>query len=177
MMTAEVTVTGQPASRSGGMSAARPPLIRALNEQLLLGHIRQLGPCSRADLARLSGLSKPTVSLALAAVERAADPGRRPADRRAGPVGSAVRGPARRRLRLGLDVGAQYLRGAVADLAGTVRARGAARLHAASVRGRIDELVQLAGSLCAEAGLDRSAITQAVIGSPASTTRSATRWR
>ena len=56
---------------AGPRSAARPPLIRAMNEQLLLGHIRDLGPISRADLARLSGLSKPTVSLALAAVERA----------------------------------------------------------------------------------------------------------
>ena len=51
------------------LSAARPPLIRAMNEQLLLGHIRVFGPCSRADLARISGLSKPTVSLALANVE------------------------------------------------------------------------------------------------------------
>ena len=53
------------------VSAARPQLIRAMNAQFLLGHIRDHGPCSRADLARLSGLSKPTVSLALAAVEQA----------------------------------------------------------------------------------------------------------
>src|SRR5260370_12987296 len=59
------------AGRPGAMSAARRQLIRALNEQLLLGHIRDHGPCSRADLARLSGLSKPTVSLALATVEQA----------------------------------------------------------------------------------------------------------
>src|SRR5258708_38622565 len=59
------------AGTPGAMSAARPQLIRALNEQLLLGHIRDHGPCSRADLARLSGLSKPTVSLALATVEQA----------------------------------------------------------------------------------------------------------
>jgi predicted NBD/HSP70 family sugar kinase len=138
-----------------------------LNEQLLLGHIRQLGPCSRADLARLSGLSKPTVSLALATVERAGLI--RVAGQQTGRPGRAAQLYEVRPdvgYVLGLDVGAQYLRGAVADLAGTVRARGAARLHAASVRGRIDELVQLAGSLCAEAGLDRSAITQAVIGSP-----------
>jgi len=51
--------------------AARPALIRALNEQLLLDHIRTSGPYSRADLARVSGLSKPTVSLALANLERA----------------------------------------------------------------------------------------------------------
>ena len=61
---------------SGGVlpngQAARPPLIRAMNEQLLLEHIRFSGPYSRADLARVSGLSKPTVSLALANLERAA---------------------------------------------------------------------------------------------------------
>src|SRR5258708_12677384 len=58
-----------PAGQLNGQ-AARPQLIRALNEQLLLSHIRQVGPCSRADLARISGLSKPTVSQALANVER-----------------------------------------------------------------------------------------------------------
>src|SRR5215467_8746970 len=67
----EVAVTVMSAGTPGAMSAARPQLIRALNEQLLLGHIRDRGPCSRADLARLSGLSKPTVSLALATVEQA----------------------------------------------------------------------------------------------------------
>src|ERR1017187_4639496 len=49
-----------PRGHDGSRSAARPQLIRALNEQLLLGHIRDLGQCSRAELARLSGLSKPT---------------------------------------------------------------------------------------------------------------------
>ena len=70
-LTPEVAVTVMSAGTPGAMSAARPQLIRALNEQLLLGHIRDRGPCSRADLARLSGLSKPTVSLALATVEQA----------------------------------------------------------------------------------------------------------
>src|SRR5215469_10014323 len=53
------------------VSAARPQLIRVLNEQLLLDHIRNNGPCSRAELARVSGLSKSTVSVAMANVERA----------------------------------------------------------------------------------------------------------
>src|SRR5580704_17802352 len=61
-----------PPENSGAvLFAARPSLIRAMNEQLLLEHIRQRGPCSRAELARVSGLSKPTVSLALDNVERA----------------------------------------------------------------------------------------------------------
>ena len=112
-----------------GGQAARPQLIRALNEQLLLGQIRQLGPCSRADLARLSGLSKPTVSLALANVERSGpDQDRRPAHRRARPVSARlyeIRPDAG--FVLGLDIGHQYLRGALADLSGEIRARQSVR--------------------------------------------------
>ena len=64
-------MTTAPAGLTGPRAAARPRLIRALNEQLLLGHIREAGPCSRAELARQSGLSKPTVSQALATIEQA----------------------------------------------------------------------------------------------------------
>jgi predicted NBD/HSP70 family sugar kinase len=152
---------------AAGMSAARPQLIRSLNEQLLLGHIRDLGPCSRADLARLSGLSKPTVSLALATVERAGLI--RIAGQRTGRPGrSAVLYEIRPEAGfvLGLDVGAHYIRGALADLAGGVRVRSAARSRASGGRSRVDELISLAGDLCAKAGLTRSEITQTVIGSP-----------
>src|SRR5215831_4010874 len=118
---AEVAVTVTSSGMPGAMSAARPQLIRTLNEQLLLGHIRDLGPCSRAELARLSGLSKPTVSLALATVERAGLV--RPAGQRTGKPGrSALLYEIRPEAGfvLGLDVGAQYIRGAIADLAGDV---------------------------------------------------------
>src|SRR5256886_4988032 len=67
---------------------------------------------------------------------------------------------------VGLDVGAQYVRGALADLAGGIRARSAARSRASSVRGRVGELIGLADELCAGAGLTRGGITQTVIGSP-----------
>ncbi|MBO0816664.1 MAG: ROK family protein, partial [Actinobacteria bacterium] len=149
------------------MSAARPQLIRALNERLLLGHIRDRGPCSRADLARLSGLSKPTVSLALATVEQAGLI--REAGQRTGRPGrSALLYEIRPEAGfvLGLDVGAQYVRGALADLAGEVRVRSSARSHASGGRSRVEELVSLADDLCAKAGLTLSAVTQTVIGSP-----------
>src|ERR1700734_2905800 len=121
---------------ASSLSAARPPLIRALNEQLLLGHIRDLGQCSRAELSRLSGLSKPTVSGALATVERAGlirEAGQRP--------GLPGRSARLYEIRpdagfvLGLDIGHQYVRGALADLAGDVRAQHSARTRASSVRG------------------------------------------
>src|SRR5215831_1740254 len=135
----------------GELPAARPQLIRALNGRLLLGHIRDLGPCSRAELARISGLSKPTVSVALADAERA---------------GLLYELRPEAGFILGLDVGAQYVRGALADLAGGIRARSSVRSRASSVRGRVGELIGLADELCAQARLTRGNITQTVIGSP-----------
>jgi len=37
-----------PTAEPSGLQPARPQLLRALNEQLLLQHIRNVGPCSRA---------------------------------------------------------------------------------------------------------------------------------
>lgn len=149
------------------VQAARPQLLRAMNEQLLLQHIRQLGRCSRAELARVSGLSKPTVSLALANVERSGLV--REAGQRTGVPGrSAVLYEVRPEAGyvLGLDIGHDYLRGALADLSGETIARSAVRTRASSAGGRVAELIGLADSLCATAGIERPAIAQTVIGSP-----------
>src|ERR1700733_8366685 len=161
---AEVSVDGMAPS---GLFAARPALIRALNEQLLLDHIRSSGPYSRADLARVSGLSKPTVSLALANLERAGLI--RLAGQRTGLPGRTallyeVRPEAG--FVLGLDIGLRYLRGAVADLAGGGRARRSGPVHASTVADRVAELVALADELCAGAGITRAEIIQTVVGSP-----------
>ena len=150
-----------------GLSAARPALIRAMNEQLLLEHIRAAGPYSRADLARASGLSKPTVSLALANLERAGLI--RLAGQRTGVPGrSALLYEVRPEAGfvLGLDIGLRYLRGAVADLAGVVRARESREVRATNVRGRVSELVQLAEGLSEQAGISPAAVIQTVVGSP-----------
>src|SRR5499427_2972666 len=169
-----VTATTEPASAlpppensAGLLVAARPSLIRAMNEQLLLEQIRQRGPCSRAELARVSGLSKPTVSLALDNVERAGLV--RIAGQRTGVPGRSARLYEIRPdagLVLGLDIGLDYVRGAIADLSGEIRARQSLRVHATSVRGRVAELVGLADLLCENARVSRPAITQTVIGSP-----------
>jgi predicted NBD/HSP70 family sugar kinase len=138
-----------------------------MNEQLLLEHIRHRGPCSRAELARVSGLSKPTVSLALSNVERAGLV--RIAGQRTGMPGRSAQlyelhpdaG-----LVLGLDVGRDYVRGALAGLTGEGRARASLRARSTSVKGRIEELVALTSSLCGSAGVELADVTQTVIGSP-----------
>jgi len=156
-----------PRTLAKNQGAARPQLIRAMNEQLLLEQVRNDGPLSRAELARISGLSKPTVALALANLEH--DGLVRVAGHRTG-----VRGPAAvlYEIRpeagyvLGLDVGREFVRGALADLSGAVRARASHHAHAPTAEGRVAELALLADDLTATAGLTRSRVTQTVIGSP-----------
>jgi len=161
-----MTGTAVPGQFHTGL-AARPQLIRAMNEQLLVERVRYEAPVSRAELARISGLSKPTVALALANLE--ADGLVRVAGHRTG-----VRGPAAVLYEvrpeagyvLGLDVGREYLRGAIADISGAVRAKMNRRAHDASAHGRLAELRSLADELTAAAGIRRSKVTQTVVGSP-----------
>jgi predicted NBD/HSP70 family sugar kinase len=148
-------------------SPARPHVMRAMNEQLLLGHIRSADGISRADLSRVSGLAKNTVSLALANLERANLV-------RASGVRTGVPGPAAVLYELqpdfgfvlGLDVGRQYLRGALADMSGGIRARESVRTHSTTGRARVADLVGLADSLLAQANVSMSQVTQTVLGSP-----------
>src|SRR5258707_3298705 len=138
-------MTYMKAQTGSGMQPARPQLIRAMKEQLVLNQIRQLGLCSRADLARLSGLSKPTVSLALASVERSGLV--RTAGQRTGVPGrSAVLYEIRPEAGyvLGLDIGHEYLRGAVTDLTGEIMAKAESACTATSVRRPLRAPTQLA---------------------------------
>ncbi len=147
--------------------AARPSLVRALNEQMLLEQIRRLDRVSRSDLASVSGLSKPTVAMVLADLEKGGLI--RAAGRTSGRRGRA---PTLYQLRpeagyvLGLDVGREYVRGAIADLSGEVRGRGQRNVHPASSAGRVSELVALADELMAKVQIKKSSVTQTVIGSP-----------
>ncbi len=157
-MTATTTTTG----------AARPRLIRTLNEQLLLERMRSNGPVSRSDLASASGLSKPTVALALTSLER--DALVRHAGRR---VGGRGRSASLYELRsdagfvLGLDVGREFVRGAVTDLTGAVRARRSRPARSSSGTARVRELAALADDLLQDAGVEgKEPLLQTVVGSP-----------
>jgi len=142
--------------------------MRTLNEQLLLERMRGSGPLSRSDLVRASGLSKPTVGLALASLER--DALVRPAGRRTGARGRSavlyeIRSDAG--FALGLDVGREFVRGAVTDLAGSVRARRSKAARSSSGVARVRELATLAAELLQEADVAGNGTpVQTVVGSP-----------
>jgi len=156
-----------PSSGTARDAAARPQSIRAMNEQLLLDLIRHSDQVSRADLARSTGLSKPTVSLALANLERAGLVV-------ATGVRTGVPGPAAVLYRvrpeagmvLGLDVGQQFLHGAISDLAGTRRAAASVPMGRHRSAAVVPELRALAQGLLRQAGLTSADLTQTVIGSP-----------
>jgi predicted NBD/HSP70 family sugar kinase len=152
---------------AGGASAARPQLIRAINEQVVLDHIRRSGPVSRTELAKLSGLSKPTVFAALSTIERAGlvhAIGQRTGVPGPAAILYAVRPEAG--FILGLDVGHEFLRGAVADLAGTIRSRLSVHTKAMGAMARVQGLADLASTLLADAGISTSQLAQTVLGSP-----------
>jgi predicted NBD/HSP70 family sugar kinase len=146
---------------------ARPPLLKDLNERAVLETIRAGGPISRAEISRRAGISKPTVSLALqalleAGLVRSAEP--HEDGPRYGatffepdPDAAAV---------LGLDIGARYLRGAISDLFGEVRARRDVELAGADARALLDAAAELKDELIAESGISPERVAAAVVGVP-----------
>jgi predicted NBD/HSP70 family sugar kinase len=144
-----------------------PRLLRAINERALLEHLRRGGPISRAQLARDTGLSKPTVSQALANLERAGlvrvvDQARQQRGRPAvlyepDPTAGYV---------VGLDIGGSWLRCAVADLTGAVLGRRDVPNRARSAASLVRALTRVAGEVVAAAGLRWDQVVHTLIGSP-----------
>jgi predicted NBD/HSP70 family sugar kinase len=146
---------------------ATPPLLKHLNERTVLETIRAGAPISRAEISRRAGISKPTVSLALQALvdaglvrEAAAGPG--------GPSYGAVffEPVPEAAYILGLDLGTRFLRGAVCDLAGEVRARQDVELRGADADGALRAIAALRESLIAAAALPVERIDGVVLGVP-----------
>jgi predicted NBD/HSP70 family sugar kinase len=146
---------------------AVPALLRALNERTVLETVRASGPISRAEVARQTGISRPTVSLVLRSLledglvrETENEPGTPHFGAvyyEADPEAAAV---------LAVDFGARTVRTALCDLAGEVRAREELRSRG-SVEERIDALASTCRSLLRTSKLPADLLENAVVALPA----------
>jgi predicted NBD/HSP70 family sugar kinase len=146
---------------------ATPPLLKRLNEETVLDTIRTGAPISRAEIARRAGISKPTVSLALQTLLGAG----LVREAAAGPVGPSYGAlyfepVAEAALVLGIDLGARFLRGALCDLSGTIRARQDIEHGGADADRALDAIVELRDALVRSAGLSHELIDETVVGIP-----------
>jgi predicted NBD/HSP70 family sugar kinase len=148
-------------------SSATPPLLRDLNERTVLETIRAGAPISRAEISRRAGISKPTVSVSLGAlleaglVREAINPSDGPK------YGATFFEPVHEAaLVLGLDLGARFLRAAICDLRGIVRARQDVEMPGAGVGAMLDLVGDLRDRLLAAGGLPARALDGVVAGVP-----------
>ena len=146
---------------------ALPPLLKHLNERTVLEAIRSGAPISRAEISRRAGISKPTVSLALQSL-RDAGLVREATSEPAGPRYGAVffEPVPEAALVLGLDVGGRFLRGAICDLRGDVRARLDVEIDGSDATRVLDQIADLRARLVTASGLDGSLLNGAVVGVP-----------
>jgi predicted NBD/HSP70 family sugar kinase len=147
--------------------AAIPPLLKDLNQRTVLETIRASAPVSRAEISRLVGISKPTVSLA---IQSLLDAGlvREAAEGPDGPSYGAVffEPVPEAALVLGFDLGARFLRGAICDLRGEIRARLDVEVAGNDADGMVEEIASLRVHLVEAAGLADELIDGVVVGVP-----------
>src|SRR5471032_938410 len=149
---------------AGRSTSATTTLLRDLNERTVLETIRAERPISRAEISRRVGISKPTVSLALQSLleaglvrETDGDPGR-PSYGAVffEPIPDAA-------LVLGLDLGARFLRGAICDLYGEIRARQDVEISGVDADSVIDAIDGLRDALIRSADLSPELIDGVVV--------------
>ncbi|MFD4641068.1 ROK family protein [Lentzea sp. NPDC058436] len=141
--------------------------MRVLNQRAVLGLLRRLGAATRPQVAKDTGLSKPTVGQALADLERhglvrpigrtTAGPGRSAVVYEPNPLAGYV---------LGVDIGRERIRAALADLGGSVVARVDERNRSRSAAALVRTVTDLASRTVADAGIALTDVVVKVIGSP-----------
>ena len=146
--------------------------LRVNNERVLLERLRASGAASRAELSRVTGISKPTVSAALGNLERAglvretgemtvtAGRGRSAVLYEVNPTVGYV---------VGIDIGRSRIRVALADLEGAIRGRREVRNDVDGEAGPepiVATATHLAHEVVAEAGLEWSRVVHIVVGTP-----------
>jgi len=144
-----------------------PAGMRELNQRAVLDRLRDHGPATRPQVAKDTGLSKPTVGQALLDLERrelvreigrtSTGPGRSAVVYEENPAAGFV---------LGVDIGGERIRLEVADLAGTVVSRVDERNRCRSARSLVQMVRELADQTVAAAGITFGEVVAKVVGSP-----------
>jgi predicted NBD/HSP70 family sugar kinase len=147
--------------------AGAQSLLRSMNARAVLEVIHRNGPIARSDIAAGTGLSKPTITLALNTLLAAGvvdETGY--AHGRPGPAAALYRVRPASGLSVGVDIGHDRINAAVADITGEVHARTQAR-----PRRRRDSLVaqvrELAADLAARMDATVPDLVRVVVGVPA----------
>jgi predicted NBD/HSP70 family sugar kinase len=147
-------------------AAGQPSLLRAINERSVLELIRHAGASSRAQIARESGLSKPTVSLALGSLVDAGlvhEVGRATGGK--GPSAVLYELNPESGWVVGIDVGSHWVRAALADITGSVVVRRDERARSRSSGALVAQIGEIAHDVARQAGLRWRQVTHATVGS------------
>jgi predicted NBD/HSP70 family sugar kinase len=150
-----------------GNKLGTPAGMRELNRRAVLDRLRTYGPDTRPNIAKDTGLSKPTVGQALLDLEQhglvraagrtLAGPGRSAVVYEANPAAGHV---------LGIDIGRELIRVAVADLAGNVVTKFDERNRSRSANALVRGVRSCADRAVELAGLRRDDLVATVVGSP-----------
>ena len=147
--------------------AGTPSLLRAINERTVLESVRRVGPVSRAQIARETALSKPTVSQALTALVGSGlvrEAGRTSGGK--GPTAVLYELNPQAGWVVGIDIGRDWVRAAIADVTGRFVARRDERARVKSANMLITQIGAIAHGLAADAGIKWRQVTFATVGSP-----------
>ena len=129
--------------------------------------MRRVGPVSRAQIARETALSKPTVSQALVTLLDAGlvrEAGRTSGGK--GPTAVLYELNPQAGWVVGIDVGRDWVRAAIADVTGQFVARRDERARVKSAKTLITQIGAIAHALAADAGIKWRQVTFATVGSP-----------
>jgi predicted NBD/HSP70 family sugar kinase len=142
-------------------------VVRVINERAVYEQIRRLGTASASQLVAATGLSKATIGLAFGSLERVGLISQ--VGHRVGQVGRAprlyeIRPDAGRAM--AVDVGASWIRLAVADLSGAITARADHRVRALAASALAEQIGELARATAADAGVALDDINHTVVGFP-----------
>src|ERR1700709_1813854 len=146
-------------------------LLRSINERAVLEHIDSVGSATRADITRSTGLSKPTVALALVTLgdrgwvqETGSVTGRK------GPVAALYSVRPEAGFAVGVDIGHDWVKINLADITGHVREHRRAELDRGP-GGLALQVTALISEVASKAGITTSDISEVVVGVPAAVGR------